>query len=105
LEPTFPFKEARELVAGAALDVPAGVLLASLVVGAEVAAVPALIPVVVFALLLDATVTPADDVAAAPVADTLDVLPAAVLGAAVSDCTGPVPAASWGGGGQDWKAQ
>lgn len=105
MEPTFPFREATELVAGAVLDVPAGVLFASLVVGAEVAAVPAPIPVVVFALLLDATVTLADVVGAALVGDAIDVLPAAVLGAAVSDCTGPVPAASWWGGGQYWGAQ
>lgn len=105
MEPTFPFTEATELVAGAVLEVPAGVLFAALVVGAEVAAVPALIPVVVFALLLDATVMLAGDVGAVLVGDAIDVLPAAVLGAAVSDCTGRVPAASWWGVGQYWGAQ
>jgi hypothetical protein len=88
---------ATEEDAGGELDVIVGVLRPTLVVGAEVFAVPvpALTPVLTVEFLLDTTVTLAVVVALFECAT--DEPPVAVLDAAVSDCAEPVPVPSWKG--------
>ena len=103
LKPTasdFPVTVAAEVVAGAELDVPAGVAIDTLVAGTEVFPVDFADSVLLIVLVLDAIVTLSVDVGTVLVVVTTAVLEGAVLAMLVSECATPVPAVSWWGGGK-----
>lgn len=99
----FPVTVAAEVVAGAELDVPAGVAFETLVVGTEVVPVDFTDSVLLMVLVLDTTVTLSVDVGTVLVVVTTAVLEVAVLAMLVSECTAPVLVVSWWGGGKHLK--